>query len=228
MTTLTSVRDTDPWRRRLYLPAYRVGDVARYTHTTARTIENWHYRETDSGITLPGRERRRPLSYLELVEVAIVAIFRHFGVPLASIRRTRDYFAQTFQEEYPFAVYRFKTDGFHLLMNLKEFEPDVDIERLIVADRAGQLGWERMMADRLFEFDYEEELAIKWHVAGRQSPVLIDPRVAFGAPMVRGIPTWVLKGRWTAGESIEDIKVDFELESEEIQHGLEFEGIEFN
>ena len=195
MTTLTSVRDTDPWRRRLYLPAYMVQDAARYTHTTTRTINNWHFTEMGSGITLPGRERHRPLSYLELIEVAIVAIFRHFGVPLSSIKRTRDYCAQTFREEYPFAAYRFKTDGFHLLMHLKEFEPDVDIEKLIVADRAGQLGWERMMADKLFEFDYEEELAIKWHVAGRQSPVLIDPRIAFGAPMVRGIPTWVLKGR---------------------------------
>ena len=41
--------------------------------------------------------------------------------------------------------------------------------------------------------------------------MLIDPRISFGAPMIKGVPTWVLKGRHEAGESIGDIRDDFSL-----------------
>lgn len=216
----------EPWRRRLYLPAYQVSDAARYARTSPQTVANWHYRNGDSVPVLPGKERRRPLSYLQLVEVAVVAVFRQFAVPLQSIRRAREYMAQNFNAEHPFAEYKFKTDGYHLLMNVREFEPEIQIpETLIVLDQGGQLGWERMMVDRLFEFDYEFDLALKWHVAGRQSPVLIDPRIAFGAPTVKGVATWILKGRSQAGESLADMTEDFGLTEDELQFGLEFEGI---
>ena len=56
--------------------------------------------------------------------------------------------------------------------------------------------------------------------------MLIDPRISFGAPMIKGVPTWVLKGRHEAGESIGDIRDDFSLTEEEVQQGLEFEGIQ--
>ena len=130
--------------------------------------------------------------------------------------------------EFPFAEYRFKTDGYHLLMNLAEVEPVLPTDDLIVADVGGQLGWNTMMVDRLLEFDYdpEYELALQWFAAGRQSQVIIDPRVSHGAPTVKGIPTWVLKGRWVAGESIVDIQEDFALGEAEIADGLRFEGVD--
>ena len=179
-------------------------------------------------VALPGRERGRGLSYLALIEAAIVAVFRKLGLPLTNIARTREYMAQNFNSEFPFTEYRFKTDGYHLLMDLQEFEPSLKLAGWIVADQGGQLGWESMIADRLFEFDYDDrlDLAVRWHVAGRDSLVLIDPRVRFGAPTVKGVPTWVLKGRWDAGESTSEIEDDFGLSEEEISHGLRFEGVD--
>ena len=43
--------------------------------------------------------------------------------------------------------------------------------------------------------------------------------------MVKGIPTWVLKGRWIDGESIADIQEDFNLGEKDIADGLRFEGV---
>ena len=43
--------------------------------------------------------------------------------------------------------------------------------------------------------------------------------------MVSGVPTWVVKGRWDAGERIIDIESDFGLNQEEIKQALTFEGI---
>lgn len=214
-----------PWMRRLYLPAYSIGDAARYARTSVQTVAYWHYRGRSLGPALPGREKRRPLSYLELIEIAFVATFRSLGVSLQRIRKAREYLAQTFRSEFPFAEIRLKTEGHHVLLELKEIERETEIGRLIVADAHGQVAWEPLVGERFAEFDYEHGLAIVWHVAGRQSPVKIDPRVCFGAPTVRGVPTWALSGRWRAAEPVEEIEADFGLSREETLQGLKFEGI---
>lgn len=225
MPTLTAVRGIEPWKRRLYLPAYQVSDASRYVGTSPQTVVYWHYRGGRLGPALPSRERRRPLSYLELVEAAFVATFRKLGVPLQRIRRAREYAAQTLHAEYPFAEYRWQTEGLHVMLALKEIEGESSVGRLVVGDAHGQIVWEHLVGERFAQFDYENGLAIIWHVAGRQSPVVIDPRVSFGAPTVSGVPTWILKGRYGAGESTEDIQEDFGIEATDVAQGLEFEGV---
>ncbi len=167
------------------------------------------------------------MNYLQLIELAVVSVFRQLKVPLRNVAEARQYFAQVFGSEHPFAEYQFKTDGFHLLMDVADAVPSLTTDDLIVTDAHGQLAWNSMMDDRLLEFDYDNhyEIALRWFVAGRKSKVVIDPRVAFGAPMVQGISTWTLKGRWKAGETVADIKEDFNLEESEIRDALEFEGV---
>lgn len=225
-TKQSQIAQAEPWRRRLYLPAYTVQDAARYAGISAQTVAYWHYRVGSLGPALPGKERGKPLSYLQLLEVAMVATFRRIGLSLQRIRRAREYAAQMFNSEFPFAELRFKTDGFHLLMDLQANEPDAELGRLVVADAHGQMAWQKLVAERFLEFDYEHDLALRWHVAGPGSPVLIDPRISFGAPVVRGIPTWVIKGRWNAGESVDDIEKDFNLEKVEVVQALNFERIQ--
>jgi uncharacterized protein (DUF433 family) len=112
-----------------------------------------------------------------------------------------------------------------------------DFKQIIVADTGealaytrGQFAWGQMMSIKFAEFDYEalgqEMLALKWHPAGRDSKVVIDPRVSFGAPTVNGVPTWSLKGRYEAGESLEDIIEDFQISKDDALDALNFEGIQ--
>ena len=229
MADLIAVRGAAPWFRRLYLPAYSLSNAARYSGISPQVASNWYYRALPQVgyVALPNKERRVPLNYLQLIELAVVSVFRQLRVPLRNIAETRQYCAQVFASEYPFAEYQFKTDGFHLLMDVADAVPSLTTDDLIVADAHGQLAWNSMMEDKLLEFDYDKhyEIALRWFVAGRKSKVLIDPRVAFGAPMVRGIPTWILRGRWKAGETVADIEEDFNLEESEIRDALEFEGV---
>lgn len=214
-----------PWRRRLYLPTYTVKESARYAGTSLRTVSYWHYGGGTLGPALPGKEYRKPLSYLQLVEVAFVTTFRKLGVSLQNIRKTREYASNHLNSEYPFAQYSWQTEGTNLLLELREVEKDAELGRLIVGNKWGQTTWKPMVAERFKQFDYVEELALVWHVIGRKSPIIIDPRIAFGAPIVKGLPTWVLKGRWVAGESIPEIQDDFHIKPEYIKSALEFEGI---
>lgn len=226
VTSIVAERSVEPWRRRLYLPAYRISDAARYAGVAAQTVTHWHHGDGRLGPALPGHEKRKHLSYLQLVEVAFVATFRQLGVSLQRIRRGRAYAAQVLNTEYPFAEYKWLTEGHHAMLNLIDVDEDASIGNLIVGDAHGQIAWQEMVGARFAQFDYEDDVAIIWHVDGRESPVVIDPRVSFGAPTVSGIPTWVLKGRWNAGEDIKDIMDDFGLGEEEVSRALTFEGIQ--
>jgi uncharacterized protein (DUF433 family) len=219
-------RGRNGWRRRLYLPAYTTTEAARFAEAKPRTVAYWHYGTgTKIGPALGGKKRYVPLSYLQLVEVAFAASFRRRGVPLQRIRKAREYVAKVFQAEFPFAQYRFKTEGVHVLMDAASVDPD--FSELIAADEAGQMAWERVLLERFEQFDYEEDLAVRWHLRGRDVPILIDPRISFGAPVLEatGIPTWVLKGRFEAGETLEEIEEDFDVPQPDILYALEFERV---
>jgi uncharacterized protein (DUF433 family)/DNA-binding transcriptional MerR regulator len=223
MDKLVSHNKVDHWRRRLTLPAYQVKEAAHYAGITTRTILNWQKDGIEAGAALSERDKRVALSYLQLVEVAFVAALRKVGVRLEDIRNAHDYIGQKLHSEYPFADYRFKTDGKDIFMELDNFVKKGSGQKLVVVSKGGQIGWSEILKHKFEEFDYLENLAICWRPAGKGSPIKIDPRVSFGAPTVKGVPTWAIRGRWDAGENKEDIADDFRIEVPLITQALQFE-----
>jgi Putative DNA-binding HTH domain len=202
-------RSVEPWRRRLFIPNYQVGEAARYADISTQTVVAWHQGQNGKRFrTLSHKERRMELSYMQLIEVAVVAAFRKAGVPLKRIRAAREYASKTLQAEFPFAEFRFKEEARHLWLDSEQVS-GVKPGTVLQADQGGQLTWENIIG-RLREFEYEHDgIVIRWYVAGRASPIIIDPRIAFGAPTVGGTPTWIIKGRWNAGEPDSEIAEDF-------------------
>lgn len=217
-----------PLFARLALPAYSLSDAARYAAVPPSTVRYWFYGKggADRGAVLRDKARGVRLSYLQLIEVAVVATFRELGVPLGVIRRARDYASESLGAQYPFAEHRFLTDGQHLMMAITEGRP-AGAERLVVADRSGQLVWASLIADRLAEFEYDARtgVAVRWRVGGRLSNVVIDPRLSFGAPNVRGIRTRSIRGRYLGGETPKEIGADFRIDEADVADALAFEGI---
>ena len=168
------------------------------------------------------------MSYYELIEVAFVATFRKLGLSLQKIRKARTYAARALNSEYPFAQYAWKTEGVHLMLEMRELEEDAEVGKLVAADLDGQVGWEEVVAERFEQFDYQHDIALVWHLLNRNIPVSIDPRVSFGVPAVHGVPTWILKGRWDAGETVQNIQADYGLAGDDVLHGLRFEGVRDN
>jgi uncharacterized protein (DUF433 family)/DNA-binding transcriptional MerR regulator len=210
----------EPWRKRLHLPNYQVGEAARYTQVSANTITAWH--KIEQKILSP-KEKRTRLSYLQLIELAVVAAFRKAKFSLPDIRATREYMQTSLNAAYPFAEFKFKRYGRSLFTEDKNKEA---LHRLIKANAGGQLAWDELIGPVLEEFEYEYEgIAIRWHLGGAASPIFIDPRISFGAPSVRGTPTWIIRGRYDAGESDSAIAEDFRLEVSDIRAALKFEGV---
>ncbi len=228
MADLIAERTGEPWRRRVYLPNYQVGEASRYAHISPQTVAAWHRVATGKRLpTLTAKEKRAALSYMQLIEVAVVAAFRRAGISLPRIRDARDYVSKQLHADFPFARYQFKTDGKHLLLAYQQLEGRRGRDKHLVADQGGQLEWDQIIGPLLKDFEYEHErdgIVIRWHLVGRSSPIVIDPRYSFGAPIVKGTPTWAIMGRWNAGESYSDIAEDFGLTKEQVREALKFEG----
>jgi uncharacterized protein (DUF433 family) len=200
-----------------------VRDAARYAHVSVSTIHTWQKAQGEYVPALAQRDRGDALSYLQLVELRFVARMREAGVKLRTIRKAREYLASRWKTDYPFAMKPLKTDGQYIIQDLEEAEGREFAGKLMIADKGGQISWKPIIGDTFIEFDYEGEWAMRWRLAGRDSPITIDPRIAFGAPMVKGIPTWALLGRSDAGESAEEIAADFKLDVAEVRAALDFE-----
>lgn len=220
---LISTNAREPWRRRLTLPAFQVKDAARYAEIATRNILYWQREGKRSGAAIASRTARESLSYLQLQELALVATMRSRGISLQKIRLARDYLSSKLDLEFPFADPRVRDDGQDILVELKD-ELGKAL-KLLVANKGGQYVWHNIIGERFQQFDYEQDIAIRWRVRGSTTGVIIDPRLSFGAPTVRGVPTWALRGRYNAGEVIADIADDFAISQDDVKKALVFEGI---
>lgn len=230
MPTARQQSSVEPWRRRLYLPAYTISDAARYAGANTQTVSYWFRGGGELGPALGGKEAGKALNYLQLIETAFVKTFRDAGVSLQRLRRARAYVQQRLKSDYPFARHDFQTDGFHVFMELSEIEPELGVDQLfIAADTPNQPGWALIVKERFQQFEYVDmdgdSLAVVWRPSEKQPAVVIDARKGFGAPAVEGVPTWALAGRARAGESIGEIAFDFNVSEELVSEALEFEGL---
>ncbi len=208
------------------VPNYGVSEAARFADVTGATVRNWQ-RLGNRPSPLSPRDRGKGLSYLQLIELAVVAAVREAGVTLPVIRETREYMSRVLKSEFPFAEYKFKTDGKALWVDFIDAGGAQRDGTILKASGRGQLAWAEIIG-KLREFEYDEEagLAVRWHLAGDQSSVVIDPRLQFGKPSVRGVPTWILAERAKSGDSIEYLARDYAIPESAVADALAFEGIE--
>ena len=210
-------------RRRLELPLYQVKDAARLAKVSAQTVLNW---ENPCQGTRPVSTRRvgASLSYLQLVELRFVAAMRKAGLKLETIRRARNYMEGKYGD-FPFAKKQLIYDGKQLALSLEKEIGQAGVDKLVIVSQGGQTAWRQIIGDSFNEFDYGDDLATRWHPDPTRREIIVDPNIAFGAPSIRGVGTWVLRRRHDAGESIPAIAEDFELTNDNVVDALRFEGV---
>ncbi len=216
---------SDLWKERLEIPAYRVGEAASYANISPQTVAAWEGHRSKASGAVSARPSGEGLTFLQLIEVGVVADLRREGVKLDRIRRARDYFARVLGVTYPFAREKFKTDGVNILLEFTDAGGNSLQDRLVVSDESGQLIWADFLQASFKEFNYLEGTVVRWHLAGANSEVVVDPRFCFGAPSVRGIKTAAIKNEWAIGSSIDEISEDFSIPTSSVTDALRFEKI---
>ncbi len=71
--------------------------------------------------------------------------------------------------------------------------------------------------------EFANDEAIRIHPVGPGSPIIIDPLIRFGTATVRGIPTEAVAEQIEAGDPVEMVAADFNLDLAEIAAVLSYE-----
>ncbi|MEB3338053.1 MAG: DUF433 domain-containing protein [Leptolyngbyaceae bacterium] len=227
------------WEDDLYnTPAYPMTDAARYLRIPFGTLRSWlkgRYYPVKEGQQYfqPLIQRPDPdlpqISFTNLVEAHVLRSIRKIhGVRLDKVRNALDYLDQQFGMPHPLARVEFQTDGVNLFVE--------SVGRLVSVSQDGQLTLRDVLKHLLTRVEWNEQgIATRLFPTTRSSPadepkdeprsVSIDPRIAFGRPVVVGtrIPTRAIVERYQAGESPESIADDFGCERLQVHDAIRFE-----
>jgi uncharacterized protein (DUF433 family) len=224
--------DFDVLRR---MPAYPFVEAAHYLDLPTSTLRAWcvgqdhpgkgHPRKFVPVIRLDGRPGEG-LSFLNLIEAHVLAAIRRMhGIPLPKVRRALAFVGKQLGIDRPLARAEFQTDGVDLFVE--------ELGRLVNASRDGQFEIASMLRTHLRRIERDRAgLPIKLYpFSGRQgkgeapAPIEIDPRVAFGRPVLtgRGVPTAVLADRFKAGDTLQEIASDYGTSTQDIEEAIRCE-----
>ena len=216
------------------IPTYSIGDAARYLRIPRSTIRSWtvgHSYRVKDGFSffhpLIDISKQKPylLSFTNLVEVHILrAIRQHHKIQLNKVREALDFINEHLKVPYPLAQENFRTNGVDLF--IKRYG------ELINASSGGKEELKEALNAHLERIEPDGSgLAIKLYPFTRSNEadnprlVVIDPRIAFGRLTIAGtgIVTDILKERYKAGDSIEDLAEDYDCDRLSIEEAIRCE-----
>lgn len=221
----------------LHEPMYTVADAARLAHLTPSRVRRWlygyHYEWGPAGKRRFGQQppvidratsEGRPPSFLDLMELLFAKAFLDHGVSLRRVRRALEEARIYTKEDHPFAKRRFFCWGRDVFMELRH-QPDSEIVQLL---EGGQLAIRPVVLDiaHRIDFDADTQLAAAWWPLGKKKPVIVDPKVAFGAPSIarKGVKTANVYDMYVAeGRRAEAVTFWLGLEAREVAAAVEFE-----
>ena len=197
-----------------------------------RWTEGYWYAASDERFSepvVPGQMDEvedRVFSFLELMEIAVIAFYRAEGVSMQVVRAARAQAQQLFATEFPFATRHLQTDGKGIFARLSQIEGITD-SRLQIELSKSQLTYADFVEPFFRKYiDFGNNgLALAYWPLGREKPILLDSRRAFGQPIITrvGTPTFVLFQMRESGESMERIAAWYGLTDDELAVALEFE-----
>jgi uncharacterized protein (DUF433 family)/DNA-binding transcriptional MerR regulator len=174
---------------------------------------------------LPAIDSFIALSFLELMELRVVKALIDKGVSLQHIRAAARLASERFNTEHPFASRRVFTDGRAIFSAISADEAAPDV----VKWRRAEI--DQLVAGGIFEtflqeiqFDPQTSLAYRWWPLGRNEPIILDPKISFGAPVVEGTAVRTTTvARMATHLSVEEAAVAYELQLRQAEAAVEFE-----
>lgn len=222
-------------------PAYSVSEAASYLGMPVATLRSWvlgrTYPTTEGAqlfqplVDVADKKHRR-LSFYNLVEAFTLNAMRRTNhrVSMPSIRKALNYVKRRLGEPRPLLTEKFLTDGVDLFLD--------KYGELVTVSKDEQLAMRAIMMDSLKHIVRDNKgmpqklYLFSSHSAGSanglvRTAVVIDPRIAFGNPVVdgTGVSTAILAQRYKAGDSIDELAEDFGLTRHAIEEAIRYEVI---
>jgi uncharacterized protein (DUF433 family) len=216
-------------------PAYGLPEAARYLDLAPATLRSWvlgreYPRQGDKrGIFKPliaiADSAESLLSFNNLIEAHVLRALRvRHGVSIKDVRAAIDY-----------AEHKLKLQRLLLRKELRATAGEVLLEKygqLISLSHSGQLAMKKVLESHLERIEWDSNRVprrlypfVSHEAADAPKRIAIDPRIAFGRPVVvsRGITTAAIRDRIDAGESVDSIAQDYALNRTEVEQAVIYE-----
>ena len=213
------------------VPAYTVAEAARYLRLAPATLRSWvigrqYPRGNDTAFFEPLIRLPDPsiaeLSFRNLVEAHVLRALRiEHGISIRHVRIARDVAEKAFGIARLLLSPHLHTDAGDLFLD--------KYRELVNLSKSGQLAMKKIlevflkrverdlhnMPSRLFPF-------IQRAYLDAPKVIVIDPYISFGRPVIqrKGISTAIIADRIDAGESVENLTEDYNLDSWEIEEAI--------
>lgn len=81
-----------------------------------------------------------------------------------------------------------------------------------------------LLRETIDQIEYDHELAARWFPIGKSVPIIVDPRLSTGLPVIqgRGVTVHAIRKRFHAGLNIEFIAKDFEMDRDLVETALRY------
>lgn len=131
------------------------------------------------------------LSFLELMELRVIRILvDELDVPLQTVRKKALHAQRIFGTRYPFASRKVFAEGRRVFAGIGPGEEEADVIEVaeVASGKTEQVQWARIYEPvmREVQFDPETSFARRWWPFGPETPVVLDPAIMFGAPVIAG------------------------------------------
>ncbi|MFN0148276.1 MAG: DUF433 domain-containing protein [Dehalococcoidia bacterium] len=210
-----------------FAKTYTVAEAAHLAGTTPQNARRWLL-----GYEAPGHRMKpvlgpRPddgavsLSFLELVELIVVARYRRGSgrrLSLERLRAAHEFASTRLGIPFPFASKRLTVEGGNIM---HAFDQSDAASARIAVDIGGAFALPAEFGETmdLVDFDIADGMAARFYPYGRATPVVIDPEHAAGRPTIEGsnVRIETIVQRWKAGAKIVDLEEDFEVPAAAIE-----------
>lgn len=213
----------------LELPVYTMADAARFLSIPPATVRAW-----TRGRSYPSNQGERyfeplitsrggRLSFLNLVELHVLRALREVHeVKVESVRNALDYAERSYNIKRLLLNEELLAGGGNLFLD--------HYQQLVSISQHGQIAIRELLKRYLSRIDRNDArtpIRLYPMVTGLSDdrPVVIDPRISFGRPTLRGtgIRTNMITYRVDAGESIDEIAEDYGIERELVTEAVIYE-----
>jgi uncharacterized protein (DUF433 family) len=214
--------------------AYTVAEAARYLKLPTATLRSWVIgRRYPKGegiaqfhpLIRPPSSRPPLLSFWNLIEAHVLRSLRtEHGISLKDLRQALRYAERRLEIQRLLLDRRLCTEAGELFLER--------YGQLINLSASGQLAMRRVFDEHLKRIEWGGSAFpirlypfISSSAETPERPIVIDPQIAFGRPIVvsAGVTTQAIADRIDAGEGIDEIATDYDLEHADIERAVLYE-----
>lgn len=202
-------------------PLLTAQETARHLQIPPSTLNRWLATPNEAPLVhavVPAHRAWPRVPFVGIVEAYVLRSLRDIGLSMPAVEEAAEAVRRSFKDPYALASQKIATDGVDIFLRLAD--------KTLARARDGQTPIHEVINDYLTFITWDEDgMAKSLRLRGYEgdASVVIDPRFAWGAPVIEQTRTPVSEvvSLWRAGDSIEDIAYEFELEPAAVEHVLQ-------